>query len=139
MTADQETQPNAHTGSKFEASADNLLGMISIDIVAERAPANLQVRDNASSRLSKIIAAKHATTGHPASGSIGYSSTKALQQDLEIAAIETAPDGLRNYHSNARVALQESNLWAACARIQRRTFSASKKFKFNASRREGIA
>jgi len=139
MTADQETQTRAHTSSKFEASADNLLGMISIDIVAERAPVNLQVRDNASSRLSKIIAAKHATTGHPASGSVGYSSTKALQQDLEIAAIETAPDSVRNNQADADVALQESNLRAARARIQRRTLSASKKFKFNVSPREGIA
>jgi hypothetical protein len=63
MAADQETQPHAHASSKFEASADNPLGMISIDVVAERAPVNLQVRDNASSRLNKIIAAKHAATG----------------------------------------------------------------------------
>jgi len=38
MTADQETHPQAYAGSKFEASADDLLDVISIDVVAERTP-----------------------------------------------------------------------------------------------------
>jgi len=139
MTADQEKRPQAYAGSKFEASADDLLGVISIDVVAERTPVDLQVRDNASSRLGKIIAAEHAATDQPAPGSVGYSSTKAIQQDLEVAAIETASNSVRNYQADARVALHESNFGATRARIQRGTRSASKKFKFNVSPREGIA
>ena len=64
MTADHDTRPRAHAGSKFEASADNLLRVIPIDVVAERTRADLEVRDNASSRLDKIIAAELARRGY---------------------------------------------------------------------------
>lgn len=79
MTADHDTRPRAHAGSKFEASADNLLRVIPIDVVAERTRADLEVRDNASSRLDKIIAAENAATDQPVPGSVGYSSSKPIQ------------------------------------------------------------
>src|SRR5207245_10190984 len=137
MTAGQETHPQAYAGSKFEASADDLLGVISIDVVAERTPVGLQVRDNASFRLGKIIAAEHAATDQPVPGSVGYSSTKAIQQDLEVAAIETASNGVRNYHADTDVALHESNFRATRAGIQCATHSPSERFKSNVSLREG--
>src|SRR5438445_4560596 len=118
IQSDQETYPQAYPGSKFEASADDLLGVISIDVVAERTPVGLQVRDNASFRLGKIIAAEHAATDQAVPGSVGYSSTKAIQQDLEVAAIETASNGVRNYQADADVALHESNFGATRAGIQ---------------------